>query len=272
MGTNWGMAVYETYLDDSGTNLQSPIAIAACYVSTKGGWDRFVEAWDIARYEEGFDYFHMAEFVAPREQRHKPWCDWDNQRRDRVYNRLATIINENKRIGIGVALPKSLYDSVPERIRVHYGNEHYTFAVRMCLQQIHLWRKESLISLPMRYVFDHEDSWTPKRAEIDKLMSTVHPQLKHLFGLDDGGAHSFESKKCFKPLQAADILAWQMHNYMPRIYPNDETQEDVNTKLHKGFARLRMDQQMRLGFYTKKSLDAWVEKTLAFEAEHGVIP
>jgi hypothetical protein len=269
-GENWDIAVYETYLDDSGTDSQSPLAIAACYVSTKRGWDNFVKEWDVARYEEGFDYFHMAEFVSPREHGHRPWCDWDNQRKDRVYNRLAEIVNTNKRMGIGVALPKELYDGIPERIRFLYGSEHYTFAIRMCLMQIYLWRKENLISLPMQYIFDYEDSGTQKRIEIEKLMSTVHDDLKPLFGLD-GGGYSFQSKKRFKPLQAADILAWQMHNYIPKIYPKDETQEDVNLRLHKGFAKLRVGQEMRLGCYSQSSLNAWLEKTLAFEKEHGVI-
>ena len=67
--------MFTAYFDDSGTDGNSDIAIAACYVSTKRGWDDFVEAWDRVRYEEGFDVFHMAEFVAKREMGHKPWCD-----------------------------------------------------------------------------------------------------------------------------------------------------------------------------------------------------
>jgi hypothetical protein len=80
-GIDWLIAVYETYLDDRGTSAQSDIAIAACYVSTEPSWKRFVKQWDLARYEEGFDAFHMAHFTAPKEQGHKPWCDWDNTKR-----------------------------------------------------------------------------------------------------------------------------------------------------------------------------------------------
>jgi hypothetical protein len=71
-GVDWLIAVYETYFDDSGTNAQSEIAIAACYVSTELGWRKFVKDWELARYEEGFDVFHMAEFIAPRVNSYMP--------------------------------------------------------------------------------------------------------------------------------------------------------------------------------------------------------
>jgi hypothetical protein len=270
-GEDWNLCVYETYLDDSGTSSQSEIAIAACYVSSESGWRRFVKEWDSARIDEGFDYFHMAEFVAPREQGHRPWCDWDNEKKDRVFNRLATIVNDNKRIGIGCAVPKAIYDAVPEKIRRHYGNEHYTFAVRTCLIEIWRWRERSSISHPIQYIFDYEKPGTPKHTEISGLMGNMHPSWQAIFGLDTGG-YSFQSKKLFKPLQAADILAWQIHNYIPEIYPHNETQQDVKEKLHPGFAKLRVGQEMSLVFFDRPNCDAWVKRLTDFEAQHGIIP
>jgi hypothetical protein len=267
-GVDWLVAMYETYLDDSGTNAQSEIAIAACYVSTESGWRQFVKEWDVVRYEEGFDAFHMAEFVAPRDQGHKPWCDWDNPKKDRVFQRLAKIINDNKRTGIGVALPKSIYNDVPQRIRDHYGNEHYTFAVRMCLLQIYMWREQSCNSLPMQYIFDWETPGTPKRIEISRLMETVHEKLRPMFGLDTGG-FSFQHKEVFKPLQAADILAWEMNAYIPKIYPDGESDFD---KVHPNFRLLRENQDLNLGFYNSKNMQAWLDMVLEFETKHGIVP
>src|SRR5947209_1859486 len=98
--------MFEVYFDDSGTDTQSPLAIAACYISTNRGWDEFIEQWDNVRYGEGFDVFHMADFAAYHDKTKKPFCDWNWDKRQRVYKRLATIINDNKRIGIAVAVPK----------------------------------------------------------------------------------------------------------------------------------------------------------------------
>ncbi|HUK48020.1 MAG TPA: DUF3800 domain-containing protein [Terriglobales bacterium] len=257
--------MYEVYFDDSGTHRNSEVAIAACYVSTKRGWDSFVDAWDDARVEEGFDVFHMADFVAPRERGHKPFCDWDNAKKDHVYDRLAKIINENKRIGIACGVPKKAYDEeVPDELRIHYGREHYAFAVRKCLMSILEWRESSQIILPMRYVFDWEMSGSGKRAEISAMMHTMHASWRDKFGLEPEG-FSFERKEEFKPLQAADILAWQMNNLMRRM-PNGE--ENLSGT-HPGFIKLRNSQHMDLGFFTPEQLRIWVKRNKEFKEESG---
>src|ERR1022692_3051925 len=104
------MFEFELYCDDSGTDGGSSIAVAACYVASKRQWDEFVRNWDEVRRDEGFDYFHMAEFVAKPEAGHKPFCDWDNAKKDRVYGKLASIINTRVLKGFGIAIPKAAFD------------------------------------------------------------------------------------------------------------------------------------------------------------------
>jgi hypothetical protein len=245
-GADWLIAMFEAYFDDSGTDGNSEIAIAACYVSTKRGWDDFVKAWDNARWEEGFDAFHMAHFVAKRDQGHKPFCDWDNHKKSHVYGRLAKIVNENKRIGIAAAVPKATWNRVPERMRQHFGREHYTFAVRMCMQRILDWRERSLITLPIQYVFDWEMKRSAKRVEIEKIMDIIaeNEDAARAFGLERNGS-SFQHKEVFKPLQAADILAWQMRCHMDKIFPLGH--DDVSL-CHPGFRVLREDQKWTSDF------------------------
>jgi hypothetical protein len=252
--------MFTAYFDDSGTDGNSDIAVAACYVSSKKGWDDFVEAWDRARYEEGFDSFHMAHFLAPREQKKKPWCDWDDSKKKRVYERLGRIINENKRVGISMAVPKALWDATPERVRRHYGRQHYTFAVRMCFNRIVQWRSKSMIRLPIRYTFDWEMQNTPKREEITRIIELIgksqNQAVADMLGLESPQGYSFEHEEDFKPLQAADILAWQMRSHMRKIWTLGH--DDVSL-CHPGFHLLREDQEMELGFFTKDQIDKLVE-------------
>ncbi len=260
--------MWRVFFDDSGTDGRSEIAVAACYISTQQGWDKFVKEWDRAREEEGFEAFHMAEFVAPREHRHDPWCNWDNDKKERVYNRLARVINANKWIGIASAVPKSAYDTVvPERIRIHHGKQHYTLAVRQCLMQIAKWRHECGISIPMKYVFDWEMQGTEKRLEIDSIWKTMHQSRQRVYGIEPGGM-SFQHREIFKPLQAADILAWQMQSHMRKIFPLGHDDLD---RTHPGFALLRMDQDMDLGFFTEEQLGKWVRDIDEHESAHGPI-
>jgi len=263
------ITMFTAYFDDSGTDGNSDIAVAACYISAKRGWDEFVEAWDRARWEEGFEYFHMAHFVAPRVHGHKPWCDWDNTKKDHVYNRLAKIINENKRVGIALAVPKTVYDAAPERVRRHYGKQHYTFAVRMCMNRIVRWRAASMITLPMRYTFDWEMQRTAKREEITKIFELIgKPQnqpVATLLGFEPSG-YSFEHKEEFKPLQAADILAWQMRSHMRNIGPLGH--DDVSL-CHPGFRQLRENQEVDLGFFTKEQIENFVAEFDQINADNA---
>ncbi len=266
------IAMFTAYFDDSGTDGNSDIAVAACYISTKRGWDDFVEAWDRARWEEGFDAFHMAHFIAKSEMGHKPFCDWGNTKKDHVYQRLAKIINENKRIGVAVAVPKDVWDQTPERIRRHYGREHYTFAVRMCITQIVQWRKRSQIKLPMRYVFDWEMEHTEKRREISKVLEIIsrvplNQPVADLLGLEIDG-YGFEHKEKFKPLQAADILAWQMRSHMRKIWPLGHDDKSLR---HPGFATL-IDQEVDLGFFTKEQIDKFVAQNDEFVSQGHPLP
>ncbi len=265
------IVMFTAYFDDSGTDRNSDIAVAACYVSAKRGWDDFVESWDCARWEEGFGShaFHMSDFVAPPGQGKKPWCDWDSDKKNHVYGRLAKVINDNKRVGIAVAVPKAIWDAVPERIHRHYGREHYTFAVRMCLNRIITWREKSMITLPVRYIFDWEMQKTQKREEITRIFELIGKPQNHevagLLGLEPQG-YGFEHKEEFRPLQAADILAWQMRSHMRKIWPLGHDDESI---CHPGFRLLRQDQEMDLGFFTKEQVDKFV---VDFDALDKITP
>jgi hypothetical protein len=264
------IAMFTAYFDDSGTDNNSEIAIAACYISTKRGWDDFVKAWDFARCEEGFDAFHMAHFVAKRDQQHEPFCHWDNAKKSHVYGRLSKIVNENKRVGIASAVPKDVWDRTPERIRQHFGREHYTYAVRMCMMRIAEWRKKSLISLPIQYVFDWEMKTAQKRKEISLIFDilTADEHAAQVFGLEPQG-YSFQHKEVFKPLQAADILAWQMRCHMDKIFPLGH--DDVSL-CHPGFRVLRENQEVDLGFFTEDQIAKFVKQNDELEAAMGPLP
>lgn len=251
-------AMFTAYFDDSGTHKQSDIAIAACYISTKNSWQSFVEEWDVIRREEGFDAFHMAEFVAKRDQGHEPWCNWSNEKKERVFSRIARTINKHKRVGISVGIPKKHWDGTPDWIRGHFGQQHYTFAVRMCMNAIARWRRDTRIIAPIRYTFDWEMNHSEKRIEITKILDLLtqpnNQPTGDLIGLEPRG-YGFEHKEEFKPLQAADILAWQMRSHVSRMWHLGKDEESF---CHAGFRLLREDQAVDLGFFTEEQIQKFV--------------
>lgn len=249
-GVDWILGMYEAYWDDSGTDSSSQTVVAACYVSTQNGWNAFVRQWDQAREEEDFDYFHMADFAARKELGIKPYCDWDATKRSRVYRRLAGIINENKWVGFGIAIPRDVFErevpKLPEPIRKKCGKHVFTFAFKSVLKVIENWRKDYSITAPMRYVFDQMGKGIGEVKEVWDKETIDRYGLFERLGLEPESAQgiSFEDKRYFKPLQAADILACQQRNHLCKvILAGKDDVEDC----HPHFRMLRLDQHMRLG-------------------------
>jgi hypothetical protein len=261
------MFEFGLYCDDSRTDGNSPVAVAASYVSSKSQWDEFVRTWDEVRQNEGFDYFHMAEFVAPREHGHKPYCEWDNTKKDRVYARLASIINTRVRKGFAVAVPKDAFDrAAPQDFRDHFANDHYTYAVHCVIGLIAQWRDQYKIIPPIQYVFDRGSP----QAQIKAVWDIIGNEPKHAskYGLVPNG-YGFQDKKFFKPLQAADILAWQMRNHMRRVMI--EGKDDV-ASCHHGFRVLRENRPMQLGWFTESQMRKVFTDLEEYEQKHGKRP
>lgn len=263
--------MFQCYWDDSGTDPQPPIAIAACYISTATGWNDFVAAWDHVRANEGFDVFHMADFAASHDKSKKPFCDWDYVKRQRVYRRLAVAINDNKRVGLGIAIPKDFYDrqvrDTPDWLRWRFGKYHYTFAIRSFMGRIKAWREYYGITLPMQYVFDREDN-PEARAEIELMWNGLEKRedWAKWYGIESDNGYSFENRADFKPLQAADILAWQMNSHMRNVIMKKKHDDK---DCHPNFRILREDQEIDLGFFGEHQIRSLIEKEIAYRIKHG---
>lgn len=276
-GVDWWLFVFEfeMYCDDSGTDGDSPIAVAACYVSSKSQWDEFVRNWDEVLRDEGFECMHMAEFVAKPAAGHKPFCDWDNTKKDRVYGKLASIINTRVRKGFGIAIPKDAFDKAASKhFREHYANDHYTYAVHCCIGLIADWRAQYGVTPPVQFIFDQGSP----RAQIEAVWSILsdHPGASAKYGLVPNG-YGFQDKKLFKPLQAADILAWQIRNHTRRLLDKYKSlslvspADDVRL-CHPGFRVLRQDRPMLLGFYSEEQMRKVFVDIEEYERKHGKPP
>jgi hypothetical protein len=206
----------------------------------------------------------MAEFVAKSEAGHKPFCDWDNTKKDRVYAKLASIINTRVQKGFGIAIPKATFDAhATKEFRDNYAQDHYTFAVMCCLGLLANWRAQYKIVPPIHYFFDRG---SPKEqiVAVWKLLEK-DPHYSQKYGLAPDG-YAFEDKKLFKPLQAADILAWQMRNHMRRVILDDK--DDV-ASCHRGFRVLRENRPMRLGFFSEQQMRQVFIDLEEYEQKHG---
>jgi hypothetical protein len=250
--------MYESYWDDSGTDSNSPLAIAACYISRKSGWEQFTDSMFRIGREEGFETFHMADFASGA----KPFDGWDGDKKRRVFRRVATAINQNKLAGFGVAIPKAVFDSVmpsqPAPVKAKCGKYHFTFAVKATLSVVARWREQSQIRLPMRYVFDRMGKGKGEIMDIFHAENLQDWDAIHKLGMEAGGVE-FEDKSRLKPLQAADVLAWQMNWHMKNVIALGKHSAD---DCHPNFKLLRLHQTMELAFMTKENFINTIENEL----------
>lgn len=271
IGMRWWLAMFdiEIYFDDSGTDAGTPVAVAACYVGQKEQWDHFVRNWNRVREEEGFDIFHMAEFVAKPEMKHEPFCHWDRAKKDRVYAKLASIINARVRHGFAVAVPKQFFDEFVFDEFKQYASNHYVWAVKSVLGSIEQWRRKFGLTIPMQYVFERGALGESQLRRVwDDCL--LYAENERRYGIVADGVQ-FRSKKAFTPLQAADILAWQMQNYMRRCVMNARSIKE-RRKAHPGFLMLRDNRPMDLMFYSRAQTETAMQRTKAFYERHKIWP
>jgi Protein of unknown function (DUF3800) len=259
----WCIAMFdfEVYFDDSGTDGTNEIAVAACYVSSRDQWDHFNRNWKEILDDEHFDHFHMAHFAAKSDAGHKPFCTWDDDKKKRVYRRLASTINIRVRHGFAIAVPKKSFDTyAPQEFKEQYAGNHYVWAVKSVFGLLEEWRKNYRIVSPMQYVFDRGSLGNSQIQEIwDQSSRDGIGEAK--YGLFENDGVLFQDKKIFRPLQAADILAWQMHNHMRKVIaPGCEPHAEF-ARSHPGFRLLRDHQSLKLGFYSAQQVENVFAKT-----------
>jgi hypothetical protein len=207
--------MFTLYFDDSGTDAQSEVAVAGAYVATVEQWAEFKRNWEEVNEREKFGIFHMADFVARREQFTLP--EWkDEPKRKRTVKALISTIKIRVRFGVAAAVQKSAYDEiVPDDLRMRFGKNHYTFAIRQCMGVIDKWRQKYGHADRIRYVFDQ----LPKGgriADINSLFETLASGGEHAmnhYGVYPNG-WSFEDKRNVVQLQAADMWAYENFRYM----------------------------------------------------------
>ncbi len=262
-------ADHEVYFDDSGTDGRSPIAVAACYIAKKTQWDEFVRNWNDILSSEEFSYFHMVEFIAKPEDGYKPFCSWDNEKKDRVYRKLAATINLRVRKGFVIAVPKESFDRLArEDFKREYSRDHYSWAVATMLSYIAEWRKRYDIITPMQYVFDHGTLAEPQIADFwSKEQLEKYRAAGKKFGIVRDGV-MFEDKKAFKPLQAADILAWQARNHL-RLAHEKKLDDPNKLAWHRGFAALKNVDTM---YFTEQLMQKHLETMNAHKDKTGKWP
>jgi hypothetical protein len=241
------------YFDESGIHAGSPALILAGYAAPTAQWLKFEDRWKTALAEAGVSCFHMSEF----ESRLSEFRGWSNPKRIAFLSGLIDIINETAVYGLCCAISMEDYrEAVPEDLRQFDPR----FAYLLCFHECLTWIPDILESVPpketVNLVFDGNDQYTP-------MLYRAFCAFKQFFGEPRWllGTLSYGSKRNYIPLQAADILAYEMYKHLShRLTDQDRVMRKSLDRLDKGRYMLKRLTKESISRYSGAILSAFANE------------
>lgn len=203
--------IIDAYFDASGTHKGSKAVSVAGFLGRPDEWAVFGIEWQAALQEWGLDVFHMADFA----NRLGPYRHWsEDVRRDRL-NRLLGIVNRHVLGSVGTVIPIAAYDAAFTDVKARkQSGGAFSIAGVMCFDDVaELLRRQRLGGeAQVAYVYEIGDIGAGQFMKVfqDNERDPEQKRKYRLLSL------RFENKRQFLPLQAADILAYELYKESPR--------------------------------------------------------
>lgn len=209
-GSQWRkmtLAMLTLYIDDSGSDPNQQVAIAAGVVIPALRLELFEREWNRFLDKEGIrkDGFHASECCAHDPNQKTPYASWDDAHVQRVFERVLQIMRKYTVKGFCIATYKKDYDElVPLDMRLAVSKNHFVWAVSSVLGLGHDWSTKR--SAPLEYVFDLTDKETKR-----DITESIDYSAEIGYGDHFTAHHSFRSRKQVPGLQLADFFAWHCY-------------------------------------------------------------
>lgn len=240
LASNDGLvAVFKTYIDESGIHEGSPVVTVAAYMARPKQWQAFTSAW--RRAIKPIKIYHATDAANCRGE----FEGWTPQQVAGLAKRALPIIPEHTEMAVAVGIQMEDYRAAlqgkPDLKRLlgePYG---------ACLQWVLtiLLRAKAEYGNREQIAFFHEQN---------NFSAEAHEAYRHVIERWDVGAVSsfaFGSKEKYAPLQAADILAYEANKRLrDRSRPNRRALDALIP--NKGRAVIR--------YFNKENLPGLVER------------
>ncbi len=235
-------------MDESGTHDAkralpgSEVAAIAGYVSKRRYWVRFQRAWRKTLKSYGVHTFHMSEYAHGRGE----FEGWSKDKRDSFLKALSRVIDEHKLFGVGGLISVREYESLlPDWAKLEVRHPYY-----FCFAVLMKTFRDYYHHIPpgtIDFVFD-------RRPESQHVVEEMFEHLKDRNPLHGQrlGKITFDSKERFLPLQAADLLVYEVRRYgSDRFYGSSRP-------TRKSMEALMVRRDLVVGYYDADDLRAYV--------------
>jgi hypothetical protein len=214
------LMVLQAYIDDSGNEPQSPVFVLAGFVASHESWAAFSDEWQSALSEPpGVAYFKMAQAERLHDEFERA-KGWNEKNRDSLLIYLSELIKKYALFRVHTSVRHDAFDKWIKSIKTPSRNsaqDNPYFILFHSLIQIC-----AAIDLQLRpnekmdFIFDEHGSigqdsiyyWN----NFVRLGALTHEgrDLPNLLAAYTENKPIFRDERCFLPLQAADLYAWQL--------------------------------------------------------------
>jgi hypothetical protein len=205
---DWGasLAMYSAYFDESGTHQQSKVMVICGMVSTVEQWSHFTREWNDLLVEfEIVPPFHM-KLYTPSVGQFSKWKGVETVRKE-FLSRAVGIILRRVQYSVSVSLSLPDYDRViaPDPKASRFFGSAYAMSIYQSLYLLDLWWGKYPGTPKIPCIFDrgHSNSSEVLRI-VNKYSGDPRMEKKALSSV------SFVSDDDHSPLQAADLVVWEI--------------------------------------------------------------
>jgi len=186
----------ESYFDESGSHEGSPVLCVAGYLYNKADCLNLDWQWKEVLDQYGLPYFRMVDCAHGNE----PFDKLSKDDRIAVATRMIELIKKYMTYGFSVTIDETQYDTWRKDQYPLFGSA-YTWCCWMSLIAVGSWAAKFGFDGKIAYFFEAGHKF---QAEANKVMNeTIDlPEFKY-------ASHAFVKKIDTRPIQSADILAWQ---------------------------------------------------------------
>jgi hypothetical protein len=202
------VGVLKAYLDESADGTSEHVFVVAGWLGHSGVWEKFIPRWCKRVLSEGVERFHMTRCNSGHEEFH----GWPDGRRNALIADLIALICEFELTGFGAGILLEDYRGVkqanPAAKANIWLNNPYFITFNWCIQEMCLAHRGEQIAI----LNDRHEGVEFRLGEYFNQISDEPAVVysKQLSSL------TFGNSKDQIPLQAADLVAWEVRRELLR--------------------------------------------------------
>jgi hypothetical protein len=199
--SEYRIAVLKAFLDDSGSGGDSRWIVLAGYVGTVEGWDRFDGRWLAAmNAPPKIEYFKAKEAERRRDQ----FEGVTEEQRDAKIDALIAVIAQCAERSICARVRQTDYNEIVKGKIPPAWDSPYYFLFSFLIGHVVLTERFQRFGEQIEFVFDSDQRHEEPSL---RLATELEPYSSFTGGI---ARIHYQSDRLLLPLQAADLLAWQI--------------------------------------------------------------